>query len=179
MSLGTMLGDARKAKKASLAATGRAAGISASYVQKLERDQVRCPSPRVLHALAQQLDLSYSALMVMAGYVVPAGARRTPENAGPLLDALGISGPPRSIKLDADLAAKIEAMSVAVVQAQLDAMTDARDLCKRQTQEVSDKLMDLLGWLRDEHPEVYAAWGRRPTKPQNEQSAGSTREDRP
>lgn len=39
---------------------------------------------------------------------------------------------------------------------QLKAMTEARDLCKAQTTDVGDRLTALLGWLRDNHPRIYA-----------------------
>jgi len=47
------------------------AGISTAYLQKLETGDVQNPSPNVLHAIAQVLDVSYSTLMELAGYVVP------------------------------------------------------------------------------------------------------------
>jgi transcriptional regulator with XRE-family HTH domain len=64
-------------RKASLKAVAEPAGISASYLQKLERDLVKEPSPRILQRLATQLDLPYRSLMELAGYVVPAGEPAT------------------------------------------------------------------------------------------------------
>lgn len=35
-------------------------------------------------------------------------------------------------------------------------MTEARDLCKQQATEAGERLVALLGWLRDNHPRIYA-----------------------
>lgn len=65
------------------------AKISAAYLQKLERDQVQSPSPNVLYSLAKELNVSYSELMKLAGYVVPKGSgRRTALGGGMLAHAL-------------------------------------------------------------------------------------------
>jgi transcriptional regulator with XRE-family HTH domain len=45
--------------------------MSATYLQKLERGEVESPSPHRLHRLADVLDVDYSDLMGLAGYVVP------------------------------------------------------------------------------------------------------------
>jgi transcriptional regulator with XRE-family HTH domain len=78
--LGTRLRDVRELRGLSLRAVADPAGISAAYLQKLERGSVESPSPHALHALAEVLDTSYSDLMALAGYVVPepVGERRTP-----------------------------------------------------------------------------------------------------
>lgn len=68
--LGSTLADVRTLRGASLKAIAEPAGISASYLQKLERDQVKDPSPRVLQRLARQLDVPYQSLMSLAGYLV-------------------------------------------------------------------------------------------------------------
>ena len=56
----------------SLKRAAEPAGISAAYLQKLERDDVKQLSPHVLHALAEVLEIPYDKLMELAGYVVPA-----------------------------------------------------------------------------------------------------------
>jgi hypothetical protein len=43
------------------------------------------------------------------------------------------------------------------IRLKLEAMTAARDLCKQQTQDVSDRYLALRAWLRDNYPEVYEA----------------------
>jgi HTH-type transcriptional regulator, competence development regulator len=65
----------------SLAAVAGPARITATYLQKLERDLVKQPSPNVLHALSEELELPYDELMESAGYVVPRGdAERVEED---------------------------------------------------------------------------------------------------
>jgi transcriptional regulator with XRE-family HTH domain len=49
------------------------AKITAAYLQKLERDTVKRPSPNILYALSEELELPYDELMESAGYVVPRG----------------------------------------------------------------------------------------------------------
>jgi transcriptional regulator with XRE-family HTH domain len=50
---------------------GRAAGISAAYLSKLENDAVKKPSPPVLHQLSEALTVPYAELMRLSGYQVP------------------------------------------------------------------------------------------------------------
>lgn len=69
--LGEALARARAIKRQSLRAVAGRAEISAAYLQKLERGEVRDPSPNVLYRLSLQLDLDYGELMRAAGYVVP------------------------------------------------------------------------------------------------------------
>jgi transcriptional regulator with XRE-family HTH domain len=70
--LGDALGRARSMKRKSLRTIAEPAEISPTYLQKLERGEVRDPSPNVLYRLSEQLDLPYAELMQLAGYVVPA-----------------------------------------------------------------------------------------------------------
>ncbi|MGH9005445.1 MAG: helix-turn-helix domain-containing protein, partial [Acidimicrobiia bacterium] len=70
MSLGLRLRDLRKSGRRSLKSVADGAGISIAYLQKLERDEVRAPSPHVLRGLARTLDISYADLMELAGYAV-------------------------------------------------------------------------------------------------------------
>ena len=58
------------------------AGISRAYLHKLERGEVRHPSPPVLAGLATALTVEYDQLMELAGYVtgdVGGLARRRPN----------------------------------------------------------------------------------------------------
>jgi transcriptional regulator with XRE-family HTH domain len=77
-SLGGRLFDLRELRGLSLRAIAGKAGISAAYLQKLERDNVESPSPHALHGLAEALDTPYEDLMALAGYVVP-GPRAEPR----------------------------------------------------------------------------------------------------
>ena len=78
-SLGAELASARRDASRSLRAVAEAASISAAYLQKLEGDRVRSPSPTILRSLAEELGLDYARLMSLAGYV-PADVRQ-PEGA--------------------------------------------------------------------------------------------------
>lgn len=84
--LGPQLRAVRDIKGLSLGAVAKQAGISAAYLQKLERGEVRNPSPHVLYKLAEALDLPYPDLMRLAGYVVPGEERESGrDRAGSLL----------------------------------------------------------------------------------------------
>ena len=73
--LAKALSRARAIKERSLRAVAESAGISPTYLQKLERGDVQDPSPNVLHRLSIALDLNYADLMRRAGYVMPSSAR--------------------------------------------------------------------------------------------------------
>ena len=55
----------------SLKAAADRANISATYLQKLERGDVKSPSPHVLHQLAEAYNYPYARLMELAGYIYP------------------------------------------------------------------------------------------------------------
>jgi transcriptional regulator with XRE-family HTH domain len=80
--LGETVAQARKVKNMTLAETAKRAGFSVAYLHKLENDNIRAPSPRLLHKLAQALKLSYTDLMRLAGYVV------SQANGNPGINAL-------------------------------------------------------------------------------------------
>jgi HTH-type transcriptional regulator, competence development regulator len=87
--LGARLQQVRDVRSRSLRDVAESAGISASYLQKLERGDVKSPSPNVLYAVAQELKIPYSELMKLAGYVVPRGGQgRTPMPGNVLAHAL-------------------------------------------------------------------------------------------
>jgi len=67
------LSSARLAARRSLRDVAGEAGISAAYLQKLERSQVDEPSPKILRRLADVLAIEYKRLMELAGYEVPRG----------------------------------------------------------------------------------------------------------
>lgn len=71
--LGRALHNQRTMRGLSLRAVADPAGISPSYLQKLERGEVGDPSPNILYRLSEQLGLDYSQLMRHAGYVIPVG----------------------------------------------------------------------------------------------------------
>jgi len=75
--LGDALHRARALRELSLKGVAGPAEISATYLQKLERGEVKEPSPHVLYRLAEQLGLPYGDLLRLAGYVVPGNGRRS------------------------------------------------------------------------------------------------------
>lgn len=80
--LGAKLKAVRELKGLSLMAVAGPAEMSATYLQKLERDEVESPSPHRLHRLAEELDLDYSDLMELAGYVVERTDSASSRSAG-------------------------------------------------------------------------------------------------
>ncbi len=62
----------------SSADAAQAAGISAAYLNRLEGDGVKRPSPPVLHWLSEALAVPYAALMRLTGYRVPGESERRP-----------------------------------------------------------------------------------------------------
>ena len=72
--LGSELRKLRQMRGLSLKAVADPAGVSAAYLQKLERDAVESPSPHRLHALARTLGLDYADLLRLAGYPLPESA---------------------------------------------------------------------------------------------------------
>ena len=53
--------------------------VSNAYLSQIETDQIKRPSPNILHALAELYAVPYDGLMERAGFVVPTRSRRTPE----------------------------------------------------------------------------------------------------
>lgn len=89
--LGNELGNVRESRGQSLRAVSRAAEMSPTYLQRLERDEIRTPSPKKLLALSRALNIPYDRLMLLAGYAEPEGAGRATEQApthGPIARAL-------------------------------------------------------------------------------------------
>lgn len=81
--LGTELARLRKLKGWSLREVEDKTGkrVSNSYLYQLENDNVKQPSPNVLHALAEVYSASYEEIMRLAGFVVP---RKANESARPV-----------------------------------------------------------------------------------------------
>jgi len=83
LSTGQALKGARQVRGLSVADAARASDISAAYLNRLESDSVKRPSPHVLHQLSAALAVPYAELMRLSGYPVPG------ETAQPPSDALG------------------------------------------------------------------------------------------
>jgi transcriptional regulator with XRE-family HTH domain len=80
MTIGSLLRQARELRGRSSADIARNAGISPAYLNRLENDAVRRPSPDVLHRLSDVLDVPYVELMASVGYPVP-GLDESPDPA--------------------------------------------------------------------------------------------------
>jgi transcriptional regulator with XRE-family HTH domain len=70
-SIGGVLKQAREVRQLSAGDAARAAGISAAYLNRLENDAVKKPSPHVLHQLSEALNVPYPDLLHLSGYPLP------------------------------------------------------------------------------------------------------------
>jgi cytoskeletal protein RodZ len=86
--LGSRLRKAREARRRSLSVVAKEAEISTAYLQKLEVDDVRAPSPHVLYQLSTVLEIDYGELMRLAGYVVPNQAAGSKKRRNELTHAM-------------------------------------------------------------------------------------------
>jgi transcriptional regulator with XRE-family HTH domain len=73
--LGRRLREVRELRELSLRAAAAKAEISPPHFQKIERGEVKQPSPAVLHRLSSALAIPYRDLMELAGHVVPRAGR--------------------------------------------------------------------------------------------------------
>ena len=80
-SIGELLKRARAVRQLSAADAARAAEISPAYLNKLENDVVKRPSPHVLHKLGQVLGVPYAELMRLCGYPLPGEPAADPSAA--------------------------------------------------------------------------------------------------
>ena len=69
--IGSALRQAREVRELSAVDAARAAGISPAYLNRLENDAVKKPSPPILHQLSEALGVPYAELMRLSGYRVP------------------------------------------------------------------------------------------------------------
>jgi transcriptional regulator with XRE-family HTH domain len=72
-SIGAVLRQAREVRQLSAGDAARAAGISPAYLNRLENDAVKKPSPHVLHRLSEVLAVPYNDLLRFSGYPLPDG----------------------------------------------------------------------------------------------------------
>lgn len=86
IALGTYLKSIRKERELTLRDVEEATNkeVSNAYLSQIENDQIKQPSPHVLHALAEFYTISYENLMVLAGYVMASGDREPDERHGRL-----------------------------------------------------------------------------------------------
>jgi transcriptional regulator with XRE-family HTH domain len=75
--------------------------VSNSYLYQLENDNVKEPSPNILYELSLVYRASYSELMKLAGFVVPASSSAAARGSGSVaFDALNLSKAEREEVLD-------------------------------------------------------------------------------
>ncbi len=91
--LGELLKMTRSLRGLTLKGVAEPAGISATYLQNLERGAVAEPSLHHLRSLSKVLDLPYATLIELAGYELPELDDSDPNpvaasRSNPLLNAL-------------------------------------------------------------------------------------------
>jgi HTH-type transcriptional regulator, competence development regulator len=74
--IGAVLRQAREVRQLSAGDAARAARISPAYLNRLENDAVKKPSPQVLHQLSEALAVPYADLLSLSGYRLPAEPER-------------------------------------------------------------------------------------------------------
>ena len=70
-SFGVVIRQAREVRQLSAGDAARAAKISPAYLNRLENDAVKKPSPHVLHQLSEALTVPYAELLRLSGYRLP------------------------------------------------------------------------------------------------------------
>lgn len=77
LTLGRYLASIREDRGLSQRDVEKATGkvVSNAYLSQIENDQIKKPSPNILHALAEVYAVGYENLMERAGFVVPTRSR--------------------------------------------------------------------------------------------------------
>ncbi|MEQ1756031.1 MAG: helix-turn-helix transcriptional regulator [Micropepsaceae bacterium] len=81
LTLGEYLASIREDRKLSQRDVEKATNkvVSNAYLSQIENNQIKKPSPNILHALAELYAVSYENLMERAGFVVPTRSRSSAE----------------------------------------------------------------------------------------------------
>ncbi|MDE0029511.1 MAG: helix-turn-helix transcriptional regulator [Deltaproteobacteria bacterium] len=84
LTLGQYLASVRQDRGLSLREVEKATNrvVSNGYLSQIENNQIKRPSPNILHALAELYGVSYDALMERAGFVTPTRARNVHQRHG-------------------------------------------------------------------------------------------------
>jgi transcriptional regulator with XRE-family HTH domain len=88
MQLADELRELREQRGLTLRTLSEGTGISNAYLNQLENDKVKEPSPNILAKLADFYKISYMRLMELAGYAVPKASNSVVAQAGPQLEGL-------------------------------------------------------------------------------------------
>ncbi len=81
-SLGQFLRTVRDDKHLTLRTVESSTGISNAYLSQLEGDKIKQPSPVILHKLSDLYQVSYAALLGLAGYPVPGAETNGDDQTG-------------------------------------------------------------------------------------------------
>lgn len=81
LTLGQYLASIRNDRRLSLREVEKATDkvVSNAYLSQIETDQIKRPSPNILHALAELYAIPYENLMERAGFVAPTRSRKAPQ----------------------------------------------------------------------------------------------------
>lgn len=81
LTLGQYLASIRNDRGLSLREVEKATDkvVSNAYLSQIETDQIKRPSPNILHALAELYAIPYENLMERAGFVAPTRSRKAPQ----------------------------------------------------------------------------------------------------
>ena len=84
LTLGQYLAAVRDDRGLSLREVEKATSkvVSNAYLSQIENDQIKKPSPNILHALAALYCVSYEDLMERAGFVTPTRSRSAHQRHG-------------------------------------------------------------------------------------------------
>ena len=66
---GKALREQRRRRKLSLSHLASSSGMSASYLSRIEHDQLPAPSAKIMHRLAESLNIDVGALQTAAGLI--------------------------------------------------------------------------------------------------------------
>jgi HTH-type transcriptional regulator, competence development regulator len=88
MQLADELRELRERRGLTLRVLSEGTGISNAYLNQLENDKVKEPSPNILAKLADFYEISYTRLMELAGYAVPKQSNSMASSTSPQLEGL-------------------------------------------------------------------------------------------
>ena len=84
LTLGQYLASIREDRDLSLRQVEKATNkvVSNAYLSQIENDQIKKPSPNILHALAELYGIGYESLMERAGFIMPTRSRADDQRHG-------------------------------------------------------------------------------------------------
>lgn len=79
MELSSELKRLRDSRRLTLRELSEQTGVSNAYLNQLENDRIKEPSPNIIAKLSQFYGVSYQRLMKLAGYIVPGSKDNSSE----------------------------------------------------------------------------------------------------